>query len=107
MKETRELMACCPFPENESIKNDPECSHHLEGIDDKEKKEKMKAHNCFLECIFQNKGLLIDGELQGDEIKDMTEKFLVEENGSEFTAISLGSIDYCMNQCELLGSLSN
>lgn len=102
MEETRELKACCPFPENESIKDDPECSHHLEGIEAKEKKEKMKAYNCFSECIFTNKNLLVDGELDGAEIKKMTEQYITEANESEFIEISLNSIDYCMNECEII-----
>lgn len=102
MKETRELKECCPFPENESIKNDPECSHHLEGIEDKEKKEKMKAYNCFSECIFENKGLLVEGDFNGDEIKKMIEKSMTEANGSEFIDISLSSIDYCINERKII-----
>lgn len=100
MKETEDLKKCCPYPKKEDIKDDPKCKHHIEGIEDMEKKEQHKAYKCFAECWFEEKGLIEDGELVKEKIHEETNKMLVELEGEDFQLISTESIDYCLDECE-------
>lgn len=102
MHETKELMKCCPFPENDDTKNDPDCKHHLEGIENKEKdhKEKHKAHSCFTECLFKKKEILKEnGELDKEKLKAEIKEFLGESKAG-FQEISFSSVDYCISECK-------
>lgn len=95
MMQTKELQTCCPFPKDEEIMSGP-CKEHLEGIEEKDDKQKWHAYSCFSECYFKSKGLVNEaGELQVEKIKEETAKLLGANNGADFTAISNESIDYC------------
>ena len=95
MKQTMDLQACCPFPKDEEMMNGP-CKEHLDGIDEKEDKEKFRAYSCFSDCSFKSNGLVNEaGELQYDKIKEATFKLLDANNGADFKAISDETIDYC------------
>lgn len=98
IKQTNELKDCCTLPQDDSIKEDPECKHHLEGIEGKEKHEKMKAYKCFTDCIFNSKGLMVDGNIDAEKFKEMSDNMLTENGQLEFKSISDESIDFCSNQ---------
>jgi hypothetical protein len=101
MKDTKDLKNCCPFPKHEEEKEDPECKHHLEGIETKEGKQKHKAYNCYTECSFKNKGLLNDeGVINKEKLKELTEDHLTKNDAEDFKEITMNSIDYCIEECE-------
>ena len=101
MEETDKLIECCPFPKNDEVKEDPDCKHHLEGVEKKEKKDQMKASSCFTECVFKKNELLNDkNELDNEKLKNAIGDYLEKNNGADFKKISLESIDYCINDCK-------
>lgn len=94
-------MECCPFPKNDEVKDDPDCKHHLEGIEKKEKKDQHKASSCFAECIFKKNELLNDkNELDKEKLKNGIGDYLEKNNAADFKAISLESIDLCITECK-------
>lgn len=100
MKQTMDLTPCCPYPKDESAKDDPDCKHHLEGIEGMEKKEKHKAYKCFTDCIFTKNGLLVDGELVKEKIHEMTNQMLEKLEGDDWNEITTQSVDYCLDECK-------
>lgn len=104
MKQTMDLAECCHMPEyestKESMKEDPDCKHHLEGIEDKEGKEKHKAANCFTECLLEKKGLFTKETKSFDDaaVLAATEEMATEE----FLEISLKSASVCLDKCECI-----
>lgn len=102
VNETKELMKCCPFPaHDDDVKNDPDCKHHLEGIEDKKHKEQFKAHACFSECLFKKKEILKENnELDTDKLKSSLDEFLVKKDAADFKEIAGNSIDYCLGECK-------
>lgn len=101
MQETKDLKNCCPLPKHEEAKEDPECKHHLEGIENKEGKEKYKAYNCYSECTFKNQGLLKDGGvIDKEKLKELTEQHLTKNDAGDFKEIAMNSIDYCIGESE-------
>jgi hypothetical protein len=94
-QETRNLTECCPMPKFEELKNDPECKVHLEGIDEKDHKGKMKAGVCFMECIFKSKGLIEDKDVKWDKIKELAGE------DPDFKEVSEKAVDFCEAKGEL------
>lgn len=100
-QQTMDLKACCPFPENEALKDDPDCKHHLEGIDKKNEKDQHKAYKCFSECIFTERDMFVNGSFVDSEIHDFNDEFLADFGGEDFLHITGSSIDYCLAECKL------
>lgn len=102
MKETKDLKDCCPSnTDDESMKDDPECKHHLEGIETMDKKAKGKAYKCFTECIFTTRGIYNDGVFEKDKLKEFSEEAMVKSNDIDLKDIAFESIDYCMGERKL------
>lgn len=93
-----DLAECCHIPKDESMKEDPDCKHHLEGIDEKEGKEKHKAYNCFNECFFEKKGLFSKETKSFDD--DVVLAAIEEMATEDFLEISLKSASMCLDKCE-------
>ncbi|CAO1331323.1 unnamed protein product [Diamesa serratosioi] len=91
----KDLQPCCQFPSDASMMSG-ECMVHLEGLEDKEEREKWHAYSCFTDCYFKSKGMVNDaGELQIDQIKEQTTSLLDANNGQDFKSLSIETIDYC------------
>lgn len=105
MNETKDLSAeCCPMPkpQTETLKDDEDCKHHLEGMES-EGRGRHKAWTCFNECIFKKHGLFEDGQFtERTKIKESFETYLKKNNGDDFIDITMTSLDYCMDKCEFL-----
>ena len=92
------MSACCSFPKDETMLEEPECKHFLEGLTENNGKGKHKAYKCFAECIFKLKGIFVDGDLVLSKILEETDKSLAD--AAEFRDISVTSINYCYGECE-------
>jgi hypothetical protein len=88
---TKNLTTCCPMPKHEELKNDPECKVHLEGLEDKDEKQKGRAMVCFIECLFKNKGLIEGHDVKWDKLKEFT----TSDGEADFKDVSLKAIDFC------------
>lgn len=93
MEDTMKLKECCDIPNPEP--EDTPCNSHLEGIEEKEEKEKGKAFMCFAECVAIKKKILVDDELDMDEIKKQTKEDLQKLGAEDVTDLALESVDYC------------
>lgn len=105
MKQTEELKACCPLPKSsEDYMKDPECGHHLEGIDEKEGKDKFHTIVCFVECMFTSRGLLggddENKEILWDEVRKGTNEIFGE--GDNLKEVTEKAIDFCENICKTI-----
>jgi hypothetical protein len=98
--QTKALKECCPSSNSESMKDDPDCKHHLEGIEDKEKKQKFKAYKCFSECILEKGGIFVDGNFNKEKLIESTENHLTLNNDLDFKDIAMDSIDFCLGKSE-------
>ena len=98
MQDTLQLKNCCPYPNDDSFKDEPACKPFLEGIEDKKGKEKHKAYSCFLDCLFEKKGLYKDGELNKEKISEVTKNGLTANSGENFLQISENAINYCSDE---------
>jgi hypothetical protein len=102
MKQTNDLRACCEMPKpKEDLRTHPECGKHLEGIENKQKKEKWDAIICFHDCLFVAKGLIdeTNKEVKWDAVKAHVAEFFGESEA--FTDVSEKSLEYCENKCKL------
>lgn len=100
MEDTMKLKECCDIP-NHDDENDPTCKEHLEGIEEKDGKEKGDAIMCFSECVAKEKKLLKDdGTLDMDLIKKETEEELKKAGAEDLNDLSMESLDYCKKQCK-------
>jgi hypothetical protein len=100
--QTGDLKNCCPLPNYDEAKNDPDCKHHLAGINkNKEGNEKVKAYSCLYECYFKNQGLLKgNGEIDKEKFKEMAYQRMLDSKKGDFEDISMKSVDYCVKECK-------
>lgn len=102
-KQVKELEdKCCPLPKpDENAETDPDCAHHLEGIEAKEKKEQHKAKGCYMECVFKKNGVISeDGEIVKEKFKESTEQYLEKAEALEFKDATFNAIDTCIADCK-------
>lgn len=101
MKQTIDLQeSCCPFPRDDSVKDDPVCKEHLEGIEEKEGKEKHRAMKCWFDCIYKSKGLIEEKKLQKDATLNYFDEMLTKLEAEDFKAVTEESIEYCFAESE-------
>lgn len=101
MKQTKDLHeSCCPFPVDDDAMETPECKEHLEGIEQKEGKEKHKAMKCWIDCMFKTKKLIEGKELKKDKIIQSFDDMLTKLDGEDFKEISVESIEFCHTECK-------
>jgi hypothetical protein len=101
MEEEKKLMECCPYPKGDDMKDDPDCKHHLDGVDKKEDKEKHKAYSCFSECIAKKKGVLdADGKLDEAKLKSEMEEYLKANDAADLVDPTTNAIQSCLDDCK-------
>lgn len=94
MEDTMKLKECCDLPKPEP--KDTPCNSHLEGIEEKEDKEKGKAYMCFAECVAMEEGAMSeDGQLDMDKIKEQAKEDFKKLGAEDVTDLALESLDYC------------
>lgn len=81
--------------------NDPMCKQ-LEGIESKTEKEQHEAVKCYVQCLFEERNLFVDGNLINNEIIDFNEEYLNDRGdaGADFMEISKNSTISCLDECE-------
>lgn len=99
--QTEKLKACCPLPKStDDYKKDPECGHHLEGIEGMKEKEMFHAGVCFVECMFKSRELIgEDKEVMWEEIKKRGNEVFGESE--DFKDVTEKSIEFCETKCEI------
>lgn len=102
LKETNDLHPCCPYPTSTFITNESECKLLLKGLSEKTEREQHKAHRCFLDCLFTEKGILKDEQLDKEKIIEVMEKIFQETDLGDFQSIARESINFCTDKRELI-----
>lgn len=98
MEDTFKLKECCDIPVSDE--EDQTCQEHLEGIEEKEGKEKHEAFTCFSECKATEQGYLVEGDMNVEKMKEDAAEDLKQIDAEDLIDLATESIDYCKEQRE-------